>query len=76
MVRGWDEGFGGNVDHDTLLVADLGCESIDIVMLVVAIEQAFQRRGLPFDQMLRDGDKYVQDFSVRQLVDFLWRVLN
>src|SRR4051812_14674871 len=76
MTRDWDQGFAGGISEETRLVADLGLESIDFVMLIVAIGERFERKGLPFDTLLRRGDKYVGDISIAELVDFLVRVLN
>ena len=48
----WDLDLSGGIGPETRLIADLGFESIDVVQFVVAIEQRFQRRDLPFEQLL------------------------
>ena len=35
MTSDWDTGFSGEIQADTRLVADLCCESIDMVQFVV-----------------------------------------
>jgi acyl carrier protein len=76
MTRDWDSRYGGPIDESTYLVRDLGCESIDIVMLIVAIEQHFDRQGLPFQEVLIVGGEYVKDLKVADLVRFLERHLG
>jgi len=76
MTRDFDVQYSGSISSQTRLVNDLGCESIDIVMLIVAIEENFQRKGLPFEELLMNDGRYVTDLSVRQIVDFLTRVLT
>ena len=66
-----DQEFEGEMDRATTLVADLGFESIDIIQLVVAIEEEFGKRKLPFNQLLMKDGRYVNDLSVGQIVDFL-----
>ena len=44
---------------------------IDVVHLVVAIETQFKRRDLPFEELLMADDRYVDELTLRQIVDFL-----
>jgi acyl carrier protein len=67
----WETALSGPPTRETLLVHDLGFQSLDVVMLILAIEGHFERRGLPFDQLLVDGDQYVSDLSLGQIADFL-----
>lgn len=67
----FDEDFDEAVTRDTLLLADLGFESIDIIQLVVAIEEDFGKRGLGFEDLLMEDGRYVDDLSVGQIADFL-----
>ncbi len=71
MTSDWDLGFSGGVGPDTRLIADLGFESIDVVQLVVAIEERFLQRDLPFEKLLMVDGRYVDDLRVAQVVDFL-----
>jgi acyl carrier protein len=76
MTSDWDMGYAGRIDEETLLIADLGFESIDVVQLVVAIEEHYQRRDLPFGDLLMEDGRYVTDLRVGAAVDFLVRFLN
>ena len=70
-IQDWDVDVPGGVGVDTLLMQDLAFESIDIVQFAVAIEQATNRKGLPFEKLfMQDGD-YVDDVRLSQVVDFL-----
>jgi acyl carrier protein len=71
LTKDWDLELPNGLTKDTRLMGDLAFESIDVVQLAVALEQAFDRKGLPFEQLfMQDGD-YVEDLRVGQLVDFL-----
>ena len=72
----WDLDFSGGITPDTHLIADLWFESIDIVELVVALEEHFERRNLPFEKLLMVDGRYVDDLSITQTVDFLFVHLN
>ncbi len=70
-ISDWDVDLPNGVTMDTLLMHDLAFESIDIVQFAVAIEQAAERKGLPFEKLfMKDGD-YVDDVRLSQVVDFL-----
>jgi acyl carrier protein len=70
-IQDWDMDLPGGVTVETLLMQDLAFESIDIVQFAVAIEQAADRKGLPFERLfMKDGD-YVDDVRLSQVVDFL-----
>ncbi len=69
--------FQGPIGAETRLVADLGCYSVDVVQLAIAIEEHFQRRSLPFHKLLMTADgRYVEDVTVQELVDFLHACLG
>ena len=76
MTSDWDMAFDGAIEPQTRLIADLSFESIDVVQLVVAIEEHFQRRDLPFVQLLMKDGHYVDDLQVGDAVDFLVKHLN
>lgn len=70
-ISDWDVDLPSGVTMETLLMQDLAFESIDIVQFAVAIEQAAERKGLPFEKLfMKDGD-YVDDVKLSQVVDFL-----
>lgn len=76
MTSDWDVGFSGGVSADTRLIEDLGFESIDVVQLVGAIEEHFQRRGLPFEEILIKDGNYVDEIRISELAEFLSRHLG
>lgn len=71
MTREWDTEFSGRIGPDTRLMQDLTLESIDIVMLIVAIEERFGTKGLPFDTLLMEDGRYVEELKVAQIAEFL-----
>ena len=75
MTSDWDTGLSGPIGPDTRLIEQLTFESIDIVMLIVAIEERFGKKGLPFEQLLMLDGHYVDDLKVSQIVQFLEREL-
>lgn len=72
----WDLDIEGGIGNETRLVADLDFESIDIVEFVVAIEEHFKRKGLPFEELLMKDGVYVQEITVQESVTFLFKNLN
>lgn len=76
MTSDWDMEFTGPIGPDTRLIADLAFESIDVVQFIVAIEERFQRRGLPFEELLMIDGRYVDEIKVDGTVDFLVRHLS
>lgn len=72
MTADWDTSAGA-IGDETKLIADLGFESIDVVHLVVAIEEKFLRRDLPFQDLLMEDGQYVDELTVAQVVDFIVR---
>ena len=71
FTQDWDHDFENKMDRRTLLLADLGFESIDIIQLVVAIEEDVIHKKVPFDQLLMKDGRYVDDLSIGQIADFL-----
>ena len=71
MTSDWDIELDSEINRETRLIADLAFESIDIVELVVAIEQTFNSRGIPFERLLMVDGRYVDDLSVAQVSDFV-----
>ncbi len=75
MTSDWDTGFAGGIKLSTRLIADLNFESIDMVQFVVALEEQFMRRDLPFEKLLMVDGRYVDDLSVVEVTDFLQEYL-
>jgi len=71
MTQDWDLAFSDGITPETRLMADLAFESIDVVQLVVAIEAHVQRRHLHFEQLMMVDGRYVQELTVKEIVDFL-----
>jgi acyl carrier protein len=72
----WDMEFDGAIGPDTKLITDLGFESIDVVQFVVAMEEHFRRRGLPWEEFLMVDGRYVDEIKVDDTVAFLNLCLN
>ena len=76
MTQDWELDSTEGIGPKTGLMNDLEFESIDIVQLAVALEQNFNKKGLPFEQLfMKDGD-YVDEIYVSQVVDFMGNNLN
>jgi acyl carrier protein len=75
ITADWDMEFDGPIGPGTSLMNDLEFESIDIVQLIVAIEEHFKRRGMPFEELLMEEGRYVDEITVGEVVDFLARHL-
>lgn len=76
MTKEWDTGFSGSIGPETSLMNNLTFESIDIVMLIVAIEERFGKKGMPFEELLMVDGHYVDDLKVSQIAAFLERQLT
>lgn len=71
FTQDWDEDFDNAIGAQTRLLADLGFESIDIIQFIVAIEEDFGVRKIPFEQLLMQDGRYVDDLSLGQIASFL-----
>lgn len=76
MTGDWDVDFEGDITPATRIVADLAFESIDVVQLIVALEERYQRKDLPFEELLMRDGRYVDDLTVGDAVEFLCRHMN
>ena len=76
ITQDWDTELTGKISAETSLMKDLTFESIDVVMLIVAIEERFNKTGLPFEELLMVDGRYVDDLRVSELVGFLETHLN
>jgi len=72
----WDLEFGEAIGPETKLITDLGFESIDVVQFVVALEEHFRRRGLPWEEFLMVDGRYVDEIKIDDAATFLHRCLN
>ena len=71
MTSDWEMAFSNPIGAETLLMADLGLKSIQMVQLVVAIEGHFKRKDLPFQELFMPNHGELNDLRVSELVDFL-----
>lgn len=71
MIEDWGIDGELNIGPNTRLVADLEFVSVDIIHLVVAIEEHYQRPRMGFQELLMKDGRYVDDLTVKQLVDFV-----
>lgn len=70
LAGDWD--YDGEISQDTLLLSEMGFESLDLVVLGTAIQERYGR--LPFAQLLADiGQRESRDLSVGELVEFIER---
>ncbi len=75
LTRDFDTDFSGGLGLQTHIVGDLGFESVDVVEMIVAIEEHYQRRDLPFQGLIMGGSRY-HDFTIQDVVDFLSKYLT
>lgn len=72
FTQDWDDEPEDGVGAQTLLLADLGFESIDIIQFIVAIEEDLDVISkVPFEALLMKEGRYVDDLSVGQIAEFL-----
>jgi acyl carrier protein len=70
LTQDWDLDPGKQLMPETLLAADLGFTSIDIIQFCVALDQVYARR-LGFQDLLMKDGSYIGDVSLRQFADFI-----
>jgi acyl carrier protein len=76
LTSDWDLELDVSFHAGTQLVNELEFESIDIVEFVVAVEELYKRRGLPFEELLMLDGRYVDEITVNDVVNFLYPHLN
>jgi acyl carrier protein len=70
LADDWE--YGGTIDQNTMLLGDLGLESLDLVVLGTELQQRYGR--LPFAEFLAElGQRPIQnrDISVGELAGFI-----
>jgi acyl carrier protein len=73
IVRGMTKGWDLDADQlgpETRLVSDLGFSSVDIIHLMASTEMRFNRK-LPYDEIVMRDGRYVDDLSLRELIEFV-----
>jgi len=74
MLGDWE--YAGELTSETLLVADLGLESLDVVVLGETIQKHYDA-AIPFARFLADiGQQEVRDICVGEFVEFVHQHLN
>ena len=71
MTSDWDTDFEGEIGPSTRLIGDLSFESIDVVQFISQIETHYGRKDLPFEQLLMEDGRYVDELTLAQVTDFL-----
>ncbi len=66
-----DWGLDAEITAETWLVEDLGFDSIDVIQFIVAVETAFDKRNVGFQELIMQDGRYVDDLSVGQMATFL-----
>jgi acyl carrier protein len=76
ITSDWDMEFNCSMGKDTKLIGDLAFESIDVVQFIVAIEEHYKRRGLPYEEFLMVDGRYVDEIKIGDVATFLDQHLN
>jgi acyl carrier protein len=76
MIRDSERDVAAPIAGNTRLVADLGYQSLDIVVLTADMSRQLHRRDLPFERLLLVDGRPVSDLSLDQLADFLWEQIS
>jgi acyl carrier protein len=72
LTQGWERAFAAPLVPETRLIADLGCQSLDIIVLMAQLSRQLERHDIPFERLLLADGKPVPDVSLGRLADFLW----
>jgi acyl carrier protein len=74
LASDWE--YSKEIGPDTFLVADLGLESIDVVVLGTTIQEHYGRY-LPFSKFFAEiGGREVRDIQIAEFVEFVHQNLN
>lgn len=71
IIKDWDLEFEQQINIETGLIGELEFESIDIVRLVVALEQHFECRGIPFEKLFMKNGEYISELRIKEIATFL-----
>jgi hypothetical protein len=67
----------GSIAHETMLGAELGLRSLDLVRLIASIQQLYAEKVIPFQDMFVTSDGSVlEDIRMSHVVSFLYDHLN
>lgn len=74
IANDWE--YSGNITRNTYFLADLGFESLDVVILSTQVQEHYGR-VLPFTELFAEiGQRELKDISVGEWVDFIYRHLD
>lgn len=73
LTQDWDSDFDDELSPTTAIAADLEFDSLDVVHLIAAIQQRYQRQDFPFEALLMIDGRYVPDLTVTQIAQFVQR---
>ena len=71
VIKDWDIELDDEINGDTGLIEELEFESIDIVRFVVALEQHFECRGVPFEKLFMNSGGYISELKIFEVAQFL-----
>lgn len=71
LTQDWGIELDDAVSSRTRLVADMEFASVDIIQLMVAIEEHYNRPKMGFQDLLMNDGSYVDDLSIGQVIDFV-----
>ena len=70
-----DSDYSSEISRESLIFTQLGFESLDVVVLGVAIQDHFNR-PMPFAELFADLGQKQRDLSVGELIDFTYKYAN
>jgi len=74
LAEDWE--YDRGITEDTYLFADMGLESLDIVVLAAAVQEHYGQ-VLPFPEFFAEiGQRELRDVSVSEWVDFVHKHLD
>ena len=74
MSNDWE--YSGEITPSTFLVADLGFESIDVVVLGTVVQKHYDQ-SMPFSEFFAEiGQREVRDIRIDEFVEFIYQHLN
>jgi acyl carrier protein len=73
LAKDWDSST--EIRPESLMFTEIGFESLDAVILGVAIQEHFGR-PMPFSELLAELGEQQRDLSINELIDFVYGNLN
>jgi acyl carrier protein len=69
LADDWE--YSGEITQDTQFIADMGFQSLDVVVLSAAVQEHYEQ-VLPFPELFAEiGQRPIPDISVGEWVDFV-----